>query len=105
MRSARLTPGLVLLALLGGCDGQSGNPVAERGRQVYLSQCISCHAVDPAQSGPVGPPVKGASQELLEAKILRGTYPPGHKPKRSTQVMPPQPQLAPDILALAEHLQ
>jgi mono/diheme cytochrome c family protein len=70
---------------------------------VYLSQCTACHAVDPAQAGPVGPELKGASRELLEAKVLRGTYPPGYTPKRPTSVMPPQPQLA-DLPALAAYL-
>jgi mono/diheme cytochrome c family protein len=71
---------------------------------MYLAQCIQCHNVDPALDGPVGPAVKGASPALLEAKILRGEYPPGYKPKRTTRVMPPQPPLAPDIPALAAYL-
>src|SRR5438477_4205474 len=80
----------VLAALAGGCSQSPSDPLAERGRQVYLSQCTQCHAVDPSQSGPVGPPVKGSSRELLEARILKGSYPPGYKPKRATNVMPPQ---------------
>jgi mono/diheme cytochrome c family protein len=92
--------GLVLTA----CERPSLNPAAERGRQVYVSQCTSCHAFDPAQPGPVGPEVKGASRELLEAKVLRGTYPPGYRPKRPTAVMPPQPHLATDIDALAAYV-
>lgn len=74
-----------------------GGAAAERGRQIYLSQCIACHNPDPALAGPVGPPIKGSSRELLEAKLLRGTYPPGYAPKRPTTVMPPQPALAGDI--------
>jgi mono/diheme cytochrome c family protein len=90
---------------LAACGGESLSPEAQRGRQVYLSQCTACHASDPAQPGPVGPEVKGASRELLEGKILRGSYPPGYKPKRPTSVMPPQPQVGPDIPALAAYLQ
>ncbi len=52
----------------------------------------------------MGPEVKGATRELLEAKVVRGAYPPGHKPKRPTSVMPPQPQVAGDIPALAAYL-
>ena len=52
----------------------------------------------------MGPEVKGSSRELLEAKVLRVTYPPGYKPKRPTNVMPPQPQIAGDIPALAAYL-
>ena len=87
-----------------GDSSKPADPLAERGRQVYLSQCTQCHAADPAQAGPVGPPVKGASKALLEAKVLHGAYPPGYTPKRPTKVMPPVPALAPDIDALAAYL-
>jgi mono/diheme cytochrome c family protein len=103
MRS-RLALVVLGAALVGGCSESSNDPVVQRGRQVYLSQCTQCHAVDPSQSGPVGPPVNGSSRELLEARILRAAYPPGYKPKRSTSVMPPQPALAPEIPALAAYL-
>jgi mono/diheme cytochrome c family protein len=99
---------LALIAALGlaacGDSGTPGDPLAERGRQVFLSQCAQCHAIDPAQAGALGPAVKGASKALLEAKILRGDYPPGYTPKRQSRVMPPQPALAPDIAALAAYL-
>jgi mono/diheme cytochrome c family protein len=103
MRS-RLALVVLGAALIGGCSESSNDPLAQRGRQVYLSQCTQCHAVDPAQSGPVGPPVKGSSRELLEARILHAAYPPGYKPKRSTSVMPAQPAVAPEIPALAAYL-
>ena len=95
---------VVLAAALAVAACSEGQGPGERGRHVYLSQCTSCHAIDPAQPGPVGPEVKGASRELLEAKVLRGTYPPAYRAKRPTAVMPPQPQLAGDIPALAEYL-
>ena len=95
----------LLAGLAAGCsESTPSNPSVERGRQIYLAHCILCHNVDPAQPGPVGPPVKGASRALLEAKVLKGTYPPGHTPKRSTTVMVPLPALAPDIAALADYL-
>jgi mono/diheme cytochrome c family protein len=89
---------------LAACGGPALSPEAEHGRQIYVAQCTQCHAMDPAQPGPVGPPVKGSSSELLEAKLLRGTYPPGYKPKRPTAIMPPQPQLAKEIPALFAYL-
>ena len=95
---------LVATVLVGGCSPSSSDPVAERGRQVYLAQCTQCHATDPSQNGPVGPAVRGSSRELLEARILKGSYPRGYRPKRSTSVMPPQPALAPEIPALAAYL-
>ena len=93
-----------LAVSVAGCARDTLSPEAERGRQVYLAQCTACHATDPAKPGPVGPPIKGSSRELLEAKVLRGTYPPGYRPKRPTAVMPPQPQVAGDIAALTAYL-
>jgi len=48
--------------------------------------------------------VKGASRELVEAKVLRGSYPPGYTPKRPTTIMQPIPAVAGDVPALAEYL-
>ena len=79
-------------------------PNVERGRQLYLAQCIACHNSDPALAGPLGPPVKGSSRELLESKVLKGTYPPGYAPKRPTTLMPPQPTLTGEIDNLAAFL-
>ena len=93
----------LLILLLGAC-GQNGDDAAGRGKQVYLTECIACHNIDPARDGTLGPSVKGASQELLEAKVLRGTYPPGYTQKRSTALMPAQPKLAPKIPDLAAFL-
>ena len=91
--------------IAGGCSQSSLSPEAERGRQVYVAQCTACHATDPSQAGPVGPPAKGSSRALLEAKLLRGEYPAGYRPKRSTKVMPPQLQATGEIGALAAYLQ
>ena len=96
---------MIVLALAGCSDtGSPPSPAAERGRQVYLAQCTACHNPDPAQAGPVGPPVKGTPAAVVEAKVVRGTYAPGYTPKRPTSLMPPQPALAPEISALAEFL-
>ncbi|OGL04671.1 MAG: hypothetical protein A3E31_00570 [Candidatus Rokubacteria bacterium RIFCSPHIGHO2_12_FULL_73_22] len=96
---------LAAALLSAGCGEQTPlSPSAERGRQVYLAQCVSCHGPEPGRDGPLGPAVKGASRELLEARVLRGTYPPGYTPKRPTRVMPPLPALAADIPALADYL-
>jgi len=77
---------------------------AARGRQVYQAQCIACHNPDPAKVGPVGPEVRGTSRDVLRAKIVDGTYPPGYAPKRATKIMQPMPQAASDIDALAAFL-
>ena len=103
MRIAPLAA-LALAFAVGGCSESGLSPSAERGRQVYLAHCIACHNSDPAQAGAVGPPVKGSSRALLEAKVLNGTYPPGYAPKRPTKVMVPIPAVSPDVEALADYL-
>lgn len=100
-------PPLALLALavaVAGCSDGGLSPAAERGRQAYLANCVACHNTDPAQAGPVGPALKGSPRDLLEAKVLNGSYPPGYAPKRPTKVMVPIPAVAPEIAALAEYL-
>jgi mono/diheme cytochrome c family protein len=80
----------------------AGSGDAGKGKQVWLSQCVVCHNPDPSKDGPVGPAVKGASKDLLEARVLHASYPPGYAPKRPTKVMPARPDLAqslPDLLA------
>lgn len=97
--------GYLLLAVsvgVGACAGD-GSP-AGRGRQVYRAQCLACHNSDPSKNGSLGPAVKGSSRELLEARILRGAYPPGYKPKRGTAIMQPMPQLASALDDLAAFL-
>lgn len=103
MRVAPLAVAALALAA-SGCSESGLSPSAERGRQVYLAHCIACHHSDPSQPGAIGPPVKGSSRALLEAKVLNGTYPPGYVPKRPTKVMVPLPGVAPDLAALADYL-
>ena len=104
-RGRRAAALVVLATALAACS-KSGDldPAAERGRQIYLAQCLACHNTDPALPGAVGPPVRGSSRELLEAKLLKGAYPPGYSPKRPTAVMPVQPALGPEVPYLAAFL-
>ena len=92
--------------LLVGCSNTDGklSELATRGEKVYLNFCTACHHADPNQDGSAGPANAGSSQALLEAKILHGEYPAGYKPKRSSNVMPPLPQLEKEIPALAAYL-
>jgi mono/diheme cytochrome c family protein len=97
------------LALLFGCSsGEQDDPQAaleKRGEQVYLNNCTACHARDPRVPGPVGPDLAGSPLALLEAKVLRNEYPPGHEPKRDTKAMIPLPHLAPELPAIAAFLE
>ena len=100
---------LLLAAPLSGC-GREKEPAtqtvgpgdAKCGRALYLTNCAACHNNDPSKDGTIGPAVKGASRELIEARVMRGTYPQGYKPKRKTAAMPAQPYLEssiPDLVA------
>lgn len=80
------------------------SPEAEKGKAVYAANCLACHNRDPAKPGSLGPEVNGASRELLEARVIRGEYPAGYTPKRTSTLMQPLPKLAPDIDALAAYL-
>lgn len=80
----------------------SGDP--KRGGQIYVQHCAACHGPDPVKDGPVGPQIKGASQALIEARVMRGGYPPGYRPKRATKLMPPLPQLESELSHIAAFL-
>jgi mono/diheme cytochrome c family protein len=97
--------------ILAGCSKDSDdssksakNPDPKRGRAVYLANCVACHNNDPSRDGPIGPAIKGSSKELLEARVLSTSYPPGYKPKRTTTVMPQFPYLKEEIPHLAAYL-
>ncbi len=96
---------LLLAAALACSQGGAGlSPEAREGRKVYLGSCTTCHNRDPNRIGSLGPPVAGASRELLEARLLRAAYPPGYTPKRSSNAMPAFPQLENEIDELAAYL-
>ncbi len=101
----------LLVFLLHGCGNDSGAPAQTaragdpaRGRGIYLANCTACHNSDPSRDGSVGPAIKGSSLELIEARVLRASYPPGYTPKRQTKLMPAQPYLKSAIPDLAAFL-
>ena len=98
-----------VLALTGACGTDEGaqevkGPNPDRGRRLYIATCIVCHNTDPSKPGSQGPPIKGSSLELLEAKVLHKRYPPGYKPQRNTKAMPTYPQLRKRIADIAAYL-
>ena len=76
----------------------------EKGRALYQSVCITCHNPNPTQNGVLGPSVAGSSLELLEARVVNASYPPGYTPKRSTKSMAALPHLKNDLPALYAYL-
>jgi len=90
-----------------GCSGASdaeSDPAVARGRDVYKSVCLACHAADPNQSGSLGPAIAGSSRELIEARVVHGTYPKGYTPKRAGNEMPKFPNLAGSVDDLTAYL-
>lgn len=107
LRSTALGLAAGALAALACSDGTGGpqlSEAAQRGKAVYTGLCIACHNVDPAQDGSVGPAIAGSSRELLEARVVHATYPPGYQPKRDSSAMPAFPHLADQIDDLAAYL-
>ncbi len=91
MIASQRTSALALLAALVACSNQAGQDLSEaarRGQRTYQNACIACHDANPNRDGTLGPAIAGNPVELLEAKVLRGQYPPGYAPKRTTRVMP-----------------
>lgn len=58
----------------------------ESGKRIYTSSCVQCHG-DP-KVGSFGPPIYGSSFSLLNSKVIKGKYPEGYVPKRSSGGMP-----------------
>ena len=104
-RALALTALFAALACGGERDGAADpDAAATRGKLVYANVCTACHNADPRQAGALGPELAGASQELIEAKVLRDEYPPGYAPKRPSAAMPKYEYLAPNIGDLAAYL-
>ncbi len=96
----------ILLAAAACGDGEVAKNKSpyESGEMIYKNVCIACHAADPAQPGALGPAVAGSSRELLEHRVLRGTYPPGYESKQGGKTMPQFPHLEDFIDDLAAYL-
>ena len=96
----------LVLATSIGCGGGADtlSPAARAGKSTYMSVCIACHNADPAKEGGLGPPIADASLELLEARVVRGEYPPGYTPLRTSSAMPAFPHLADEIEDLHAYL-
>lgn len=103
MRRASALCAAALLAC-SEAEPEGGDPKVARGHAVYRSVCIACHNADPNLDGSLGPANAGASRELLEAKLLRGSYPPAYVPKRDSQTMPRFEHLAGSLDDLAAFL-
>ena len=104
-RAVALAALVAALACGGEPEQATGaDAAAARGKLVYSNVCTACHNADPRQSGVLGPEIAGAVQELIEAKVLRGEYPPGYAPKQPSAAMPKYEYLAKSTADLAAYL-
>jgi len=91
-------------------EGKSEDEVKliQRGKSVYSTQCIACHNSNPKEAGALGPAVAGSSLELLQHRVVTGTFPPGYTPKPAPsggQIhMPPMPHLKDEVPAIHAYL-
>jgi mono/diheme cytochrome c family protein len=104
-----LTAAVPVLAVFAQCSRNANtvrlSDAAERGRTVFATFCFPCHnPKDPHRPGQLGPPVARSSAELLEAKVLRGTYPPGYQPKQEGAQMVPLPHVQSQLGDIAAFL-
>jgi mono/diheme cytochrome c family protein len=99
----RMLRGVELGSRRPAASGPQLSEAAERGKTTYFTVCIACHNAKPTLDA-LGPPLAGASRELLEARVVHASYPPGYQRKRQSQAMPAFPHLAPNIDDLAAYL-
>lgn len=76
----------------------------DKGKRLYLSNCVQCHNRDPNLKGSIGPEMVDAPLSVMTSKVMTGKYPDslpaGFIPKRKTKAMRPIPKLKADIPAI-----
>ena len=81
----------------------------DRGRRLYLSNCIQCHNRDPNLNGSIGPVMVDAPLSVMTSMVMTGKYPEvlpeGFVPKRKTSAMRKITKLAKDIPAIHAYVQ
>ena len=92
MKARMVLCGFAAVAMAAACNSKPPDPV-EKGRMVYMTNCVVCHNPNPNLTGNQGPAIAGSSQALLEARVLHLTYPPGYIPRQKTHAMRAFPQL------------
>ena len=100
----RVLPLLAALALLAGCGKSAPRTEAQQGQTIYSLHCTACHNPNPKQDGSLGPALAGSSLDMLLARVMRGEYPPGYAPKRSTHIMQPLPLTEEEVKSLHAYL-
>lgn len=81
----------------------------DKGKRLYLSNCIQCHNKDPNLKGSIGPEMVDAPLSVMTAKVMTGAYPAvlpaGFVPKRKSKAMKKITKLQKDIPAIFAFVQ
>ncbi len=101
----RIAAASLITVILAGCGPSKPQTPAQRGRVVYMTNCVVCHNPNPNLPGSQGPAIAGSPRALVEARVLHLSYPSGYVPQRKTHAMRAFPQLAGEIDNLAAFLQ
>lgn len=76
----------------------------DKGKRLYMANCIQCHNRDPNIKGPIGPEMVDAPLYVMTSKVMTSKYPdplpPGFVPKRKSHAMRAIPKLKNDIPAI-----
>jgi mono/diheme cytochrome c family protein len=81
----------------------------EKGKRLFLNNCLQCHNRDPNMKGSIGPEIVDAPLEVMISKVMTGKYPEklptGFVPKRKSKAMRAIPKLKDDIPAIWAYVQ
>ena len=83
---------------------QADSAAIEKGKRLYMANCLQCHNRDPNVKGSIGPEITDAPLSIMTAKVMTGKYPEvlpaGFIPKRKSKAMRAIPKLKNDIPAI-----
>lgn len=93
-------------ALLGSLifSAHADKLLLDKGKKLYMANCIACHNKDPNLKGSIGPELVDAPLSVMTSKVMTGAYPTvlpaGFVPKRKTKAMKKITKLQKDIPAI-----
>jgi mono/diheme cytochrome c family protein len=109
MNSSLLVGALISSLLFSTSLLSADQATLDKGKRLYLSNCIQCHNKDPNLKGSLGPEMVDAPLSIMTSKVMTGAYPAvlpaGFVPKRKSKAMKKITKLKNDIPAIYEWVQ